>query len=258
MFSGWSWSDLGAAASAVIALVALIRPEIGSFIARWKSSLELHPAGLLEVGFGELGPMVGMLGTLSAHAKAQFVSSVSLTVVRRRDQLRHEFSWTAFRPLTLGNSSEGLQIATGFLIQESEPKQFNILFADRATLSEMEDSYEAVRSAALDFFAKEQILLKDLSASDRKAAHEKFEEDGRIVKSASFSKLSRIFYWDPGVYDVTVEIKTFRPKRSYQKKLSFEMSEKESDRLRVNIIHIISHSALEPEQFWNWASVKIV
>jgi hypothetical protein len=55
----WSISDLALSATAVIALVALLRPDIERVFQRRKAVIDVHPAGRLEVGFSNFGPTIG-------------------------------------------------------------------------------------------------------------------------------------------------------------------------------------------------------
>jgi len=73
---------LAATASAVIALIALFRPEISRAFRRSTNDVELTLTPRLEVGFGSFGPTINVLGSLRAVGHDQFVSAITLTVVR--------------------------------------------------------------------------------------------------------------------------------------------------------------------------------
>lgn len=77
----WSIGDLALTATAVIALLALLRPDIERVLqGRKVTPIEMHPAGRLEVGFSNFGPTIGVQGTLQAIDTDRFISSGRVTV----------------------------------------------------------------------------------------------------------------------------------------------------------------------------------
>jgi hypothetical protein len=70
----WSIGDLALIATAVIALVALLRPDIERVFQRRKAVVDVHPAGRLEVGFSNFGPTIGLQGTMQAINGDEFIA----------------------------------------------------------------------------------------------------------------------------------------------------------------------------------------
>jgi hypothetical protein len=143
----WTNVELTTVASAAtIALAALFRPDIERLIQRRRAIIDVHPAGRLEVGFGNFGPTIGVQGTLQAIHRDAFITCSSVTVVRVADNLRHEFPWAVFRPQTLGASAQQAEIASGFLLSVSAPRRFNIQFHDGVTLTIFDNRLPTCRS----------------------------------------------------------------------------------------------------------------
>jgi hypothetical protein len=90
-----------------------------------------------------IGPTVALLGTLRAINRDQFVGEISVEVVRERDEARHTFVWSLFRPLVVG--SQAHEVAGGFLASTSSPYRYNIFFVDEETHAEMDAILDPVR-----------------------------------------------------------------------------------------------------------------
>ena len=127
----WSIGDLALAATAVIALVALLRPDIERLFQRRRAVIDVHSAGRLEVGFSNFGPTLGLQGTMQAINADEFISFSKVIVVSVADNLRHEFQWGVFRPQSFpGTAQQTFEIASGFLLSVASPRRFNIQFHD--------------------------------------------------------------------------------------------------------------------------------
>jgi len=129
----WSIGDLALVATAIIALVALLRPDIERVSQRRRATIEMHPAGRLEVGFSNFGPTIGVQGTLQAISGDRFIAFSKVSVERVVDNLRHEFQWAVFRPQSLSGALEQVEIASGFLLSAAAPRRFSIQFHDSTT-----------------------------------------------------------------------------------------------------------------------------
>jgi len=137
----WSIGDLALSATAVIALGALLRPDIERMFQRRRAVIDLHPAGRLEVGFSTFGPTIGLQGTMQAVNGDEFISFSKVTVERVADNLRHEFQWAVFRPQSFsGTPQQTFEIASGFLLTVASPRRFNIQFHDSATADNFRQS----------------------------------------------------------------------------------------------------------------------
>jgi len=118
----------------ILGFVALIQVWV---IAAWKrmrkGSIEIYESGSIEIGYGDLGPSVALIGTLRCLEKDVFIKSMNVEIVRKKDGARHHFRWYAFRPneLSLGAQSQPrLEIAGSFLATPSQPNKYNIFFTE--------------------------------------------------------------------------------------------------------------------------------
>ena len=125
----------------ILGFVALIQVWI---IAAWKrlrkGSIEIYESGSIEIGYGDLGPSVGLMGTLRCLEKDVFVKSMDVEILRKKDGARHHFRWYAFRPnkLSLGTQSQPkLEIAGSFLAMPAQPNKYNIFFTESAFITEI-------------------------------------------------------------------------------------------------------------------------
>jgi len=115
--------------TALIAFVALVRPDIARMFDRLTATIEMHPAGRLEVGFSNFGPTIGVQGTLQAIGSDKFISFSKVAVERVADNLRYEFQWAVFRPQSFSSApQQTFEIASGFLLSVASPRRFNIQF----------------------------------------------------------------------------------------------------------------------------------
>lgn len=78
------WTTFVAWASPIIALIALVRPELSRLFNRWfrRPFVDVFESSTIELGFSQWGPIMNLSGTLRAvHADA-FITRMSLNVKR--------------------------------------------------------------------------------------------------------------------------------------------------------------------------------
>jgi hypothetical protein len=161
----WSIGDLALTATAVIALVALLRPDIERVFQRRKAVIDVHPAGRLEVGFSNFGPTIGLQGTMQAINGDEFIGFSRVTVERVADNLRHEFQWAVFRPQSFsGTAQQTFEIASGFLLSIASPRRFNIQFHDSATADNFRQSLIDLQRLWMDYLQAQAIVLANVPA----------------------------------------------------------------------------------------------
>src|SRR5262249_46223432 len=73
--------EIAAVVSAIIALVALFRPEWSILLRRWTSRLRLTTLPRLEVGFGYFGATIALVGTLRTLNHDQFIEEMRARVI---------------------------------------------------------------------------------------------------------------------------------------------------------------------------------
>lgn len=126
----------------IVATLALIQPWIRFFYKRFfrKGRIDIFPTGTMQVGYSGFGPTIGLNGTFRCINQGNFVQSIDLKVIKHKDDSKHYFHWTVFRSqkLTLKGEEAELELPYSFMINISQPKRYNILFADMNTRDEMQ------------------------------------------------------------------------------------------------------------------------
>ena len=95
-----------------------------------RARVELYTTELVEIGYSNFGPTIGLYGTITTLNKDSFVSNISLLVRRERDRAEHRFNWLAFRSnqITISPASQiAFELPSGFIITPTQPHRYNIL-----------------------------------------------------------------------------------------------------------------------------------
>lgn len=61
-----------------------------------KGKIEIFESGLIEISYGQLGPSIGLIGTLRCLHKDIFVKRLRIKVKRQCDNAEFFFNWHAF------------------------------------------------------------------------------------------------------------------------------------------------------------------
>ena len=163
----WNINQWAPVASAIIALLALFRPEWGGLLRRWTNVIELHPTGHIKIGYSAFGPTLGLLGTLRAIANDKFISVIKITVIRCIDQAQHDFTWAVFRsPNIIDGQSQNYQIACGLLVSTDEAHQFSIQFHDLANQERIDEPLTNLKKLWIEYANSNNIMLRDLTATE--------------------------------------------------------------------------------------------
>jgi hypothetical protein len=252
----WTNEELATAfqaATAIIALVALFRPDIGRFVQRRRAIIDVHPAGRLEVGFGNFGPTVGVQGTLQAIHRDAFITYSRVTVVRVADNSRHDFQWAVFRPQTFGGGMQQAEIASGFLLSVAAPRRFNIQFHDTGTLDNFRQSLTDLQKLWTEHLQAQGIVLANVPAGEISEAYNTFHNQKLADITPIYQVIDRQFYWTPGQYQMSLEIRSVRLVRSIIQNFSFILSDADSISLRLNVVAAMRAVCSLPNVIFNFA-----
>jgi hypothetical protein len=223
------------------------------FIALWKKyykrgKVEIYETGNVEIGYSAFGPTLGLNGTLRALDKEVFIQSIDLLIVRERDKAQHNFRWLAFRPPKIelsGSQPITLEIPSGFLISPNLPHRFNISFNDNIY-------FDDIRILFNEYFTEWNKVAEQLNKIGSSLygkiplpgeASNQFNilEDFRKCQSYTniFAKLNKKCYWECGDYSLTMNVKTSKPDKVFNKNYRFHLSEDDSKMLLLNVITIL-------------------
>lgn len=232
-------SDWIASIAAFIAFLAFIRPEITNFFLYRRGTIEFHPRDRVIVGFTAFGPRFSVDGTMESISRSHFIDSITLKIVRLRDNSEHEFIWDLWESPVVGKWSGHAIPAYPFPLIKDTNLQGLLTFGDESTKARFYDNLLALGNAFTNFITAN---YPNADASfDRVAAfqaHNLYEQQlppaQLRMQSGTYDLLRRIFYWDEGTYYAEMSIKTSRPKKIFKFSFNFALTHEESDRLRDN------------------------
>lgn len=234
----------------ILAIYGIIQIWI---IALWKKyarkgNLEIYETGAIEIGYSTFGPTIGLNGTLRGFHKDVFAKSIDLLVVREKDKSQHVYRWIAFRPPKIelaGTQPVSMEIPSGFLITSNSPYRFNIVFNDS-------DLFEEIRIIFNKYFSEwQRVVIEELikiPPSQGGVFQEEIETQRTIIINNfrhgkthvdTYTALDRKCYWEPGDYNLTVNVRTAKPDKAFTRNYHFSISEDDSQRLKLNVITIL-------------------
>ena len=248
------WISLG---SLLVAVAAFFRNELQRLVGGWTNKVDFYPAAKIEVGFSDLGPTIGLHGSLRARSNNQLVKEISVTVTRTSDGARHNFDWHVFRKFNLMDTSKvELDIAAPFLLTTTSDKILNILFTDEDTVEKCKEDVLDLRNSFLKWCTdtNSSPVFADYGEwSEANAAFEKTE--AKSISMKAYNTLTSEFYWKAGRYCIDVILETDNPIKKFNYNGEFDLSAEESETLSLNKINILSVATNIPLPYYNFANV---
>lgn len=250
----------------IVAGVALIQPWA---IATWsrflrRGNIHIFQTGTLEIGFSQLGPTIGVNGTLKAEHRDLFVEKVDVEIIRQKDSSRHRFEWSLLRghQVTIAQPQNvTVEIASGFMLRPAQPHRYSILFTDLAAQEEINSllypvahAWQQSRNRAMAQGSQPSPGPAEAAALSVQQAYDEFARTSEF--NDAWSKIGRVCYWEPGRYSIVVTVYTFKPDRQFQRKWSFELTPEESEMLRRNVLSILGFGCGFQDWTWNFAFPK--
>jgi len=223
-----------------ISLYAVVQPWL---IWLWKrfvirAEFNIYEAAQIEIGFNDLGPAIGLQGTVHVLHQETLIKEMALEVVRRKDGARHKFSWLVFRDPTvqvgIGVAPIRLQQCRAFLALADSAWPFSILFTDQETQTEFRPNLVGLRNAWLEY-ARERGVSTDSEAAPH---YKEFSSQPLYVDTYRHLR-ERAFYWQPGEYSLELTLHTSRPTKESKQSWSFDLSEQQSNLLRLEILRTV-------------------
>lgn len=250
----------------IVAFLALIQPWLMAFWRKYvrRQRVDVFETGNIELGFSSIGPTIGLYGTLRALHRDAFIRTIELRLVRQQDNLQHAFSWGIFRSPTVSlgdQQNPSFQLCSSFLLSEQSPFHYNIQFWDRQTQEQIRPLVEKLKEAWATAFLdaggrqllEQGVDLAAVAEEVRRATRELYSDFSQQELHVDvYTTLQRLCYWEPGGYSLEMALSTSRPKRTYNRRWSFEVSEKEADLLRLNTIKILQEACGQIYGAWNF------
>lgn len=224
----------------IVAIYGVVQVWI---IAVWRrffrsGRLEIYPNSSIELGYSGFGPTIGIFGTLRAMHRDIFVNRITIRLTRSRDMAQHQFEWLAFRSnqIPIGPNQGGtVEIASPFMVSQSQPFRFNILLSDATHRQEMQPALTRITDA----WAEVTRAVPDQATPPNfPQLFQNLVRGGRIT--ADWSSLQRLCYWEAGQYTIDLTVETTHPTRTFRIQRRTTISEAEAERLRNNTLVIVA------------------
>jgi hypothetical protein len=236
------WTAAGTAGSALVAVLALVRPELERALRRWRGRLEVYDLGeTVEIGYGAAGPIVGLDLNLRAVHRDFFVATAEARVTRLSDGATHLLPWGGFRQpgaLFPGAPAPYVETPAGFELQTGQARRINVAFADRETRDKMLAVLLPLRKGFQELLAEAGVAADPEAMQSIQANFDKVyaalskQDDWR----EAWTELQRLCYWTPGEYEVVLRIQCSDPSTEVRRTYRFALSKEESDALFGNAV----------------------
>jgi hypothetical protein len=182
-----------------------------------------------------------------------FFHRLSLEVVREADNAQHHFEWTLFRGVrfvTTRPTEQVFVLPAGFLLLPSQPFRYNVLFNDVSfQQQQVQPTIETVQAAWV-LAVQNSLGGAALSTNPREAqtqvqqatqaAYPTFCQ--QVEHTKALKHLTEQFYWNPGGYRLSVRVQTARPDLTFPKQWRFELTEAQSQQLRLNAPKVVQEA----------------
>jgi len=251
----------------IVSLIALAQVWVIALLKKLRRPrLALYETGTLEVGYATLGPTLGKMGTLNTSHKDAFIRGIRITVTKKKDSSSHVFQWRAFRSSVIAfkpGDEPPMEVAASFLLQQTNPFKYNILFVDDAFLAEVTPK---VSNLAVKWNEYRNAKLKELQQKYQKdiselaqipmlneTMHQDFSSKGTVTPE--WDVLNRSCYWDAGDYELAVCVETDQMRKPYTVRFSFALTPDDEKMLRLNAVGVV-RSICGLETQWYFAQPK--
>lgn len=213
-----------------------------------KGKINYYETGTIAIGYDHSGPTLYLNGTIRTLNKEVFIRTIDLLVIREKDKAQHIFKWSAFLSPIIdvsGSSPAPQEIPSGFMISPNFPHRFYILFRDRELFKDMTPSlneYYSDWNKTAEELGKiwppfTNIPPNQTVSNQLSEIIERFRKSKIHVNT--YTALDRKCYWEPGDYQLTVNIKASKPDMTFTKSYRFSISEADSKNLKLNVISIL-------------------
>jgi hypothetical protein len=253
------WVNLG---TLIIALIALVQPWL---IYLWNKflkppKLDFYETGKIEIGFSQYYTTIGLRGTLRALTRDLYIKKNNLELIRKKDLSQHLLEWGFFRDSKIDiNEPENLKIELpgGFLLSKEAPKRLNIQFHDLNQQEEISPLLIQLQDIWLDYQEKQYPIGERQADTNEEfqiknqVTFDEFSQKSKV--SNIYSEIDRNFYLKAGGYTLKMNVYTSKPNDKFSFSWDFNLSTRQCEHLRLNVVKLIDYSCNQFRDEWNFA-----
>lgn len=242
-------------ATAVVAAVALFRPEAEWVVRSFRTKLSVLLVQRVEIGFAEFGPTIGIYGSLYAVSRPHLVNNMAVRLTRLRDGAQHELPWMAIRPTNvMPAANPQIEIATPFVVGAGVAHKFNILFNDQQTLNLITPEGMAIRQGFLQYLQQNNHIWASAAPADQLNWRNAYRAAFRQQLAQHYQNMLVFFYWEVGRF--SVELKTFSDvsERPVVTQFQFDLTQADVATLRANVVGIMESGMLDSAVLYGFAN----
>lgn len=232
-------------AIAVIALLALFRPELEKRTHYFFNKIDFYPYNNIEIGYFDFGPTIGIPFTLRARVGDQLVSTISLKIVRLRDNATYNFQWRLFRDYEAiitnavsQNENVKIELANAFLLPANTSKTLNVQFHDINTKERFADSVLRLKTGFEKFLNSIPVPPQDITQLDQAQQLFKQDDENNALVLDAYSILGKQMYWEEGDYKLQVIVNTENPNKEFSYCYGFGLTQEQVNQLDVNRLYL--------------------
>lgn len=210
-----------------------------------KPRLSNYISSPAEINFNKYGATLSFAGTITAHSTVALVHNICTEITLKGQKIHRYMDWFAFRPphYIMGNFS-GLELTmtSKFTISQEQAFEYNLLFVDTNSYSQMKPIVQAVKDAW-----EEAIVVA--SKNEQKINFESLFEEFKKLKlvNEAVERLKKECPWKSGEYTAKMRITTASPKQIFDMKKVFTLSDEDVAILRDNSPAIIADLCQQPK-----------
>lgn len=203
-----------------------------------KGCLVIQRNEMFEAGFYSSGPTLSLDMTFLAKKNSVYVKRIQITVKNANNNMTCRFSEFARRSRTYdtGNPQNiTLELAAGFHVKNNESISLTTIFSDRDTGNTINRQLALLSSTFQNNLLELQtqgVNIYDTNESSKLCIQKWFSSKER---EKALDEIKTSFYWNPGKYNVTVEIYYRESRKPVIQKFGFELSEENKEELLQNI-----------------------
>ena len=240
----------------IIAVIALIQPWLIFFyrLLFRRPRVRLYPSNIIEVGYNDFGPTIGLYGTLVSLHQNCFIDSIALLIRREKDKAEHQFNWLIFRSNQFvfnPNSEFTFEQPSGFIVNTRDAHKYNILFSDDSHHSEMQPFIQQTERQWEEEVSRAAVLSQTPNYDE---LYENFlNTDGSMN---FYTNIQRLCYWEVGSYSVEIKVNTSHPKGKFIFVERFSLTMENVELLRLNAVLLLAKICNQPNCTFRFAYPK--